>query len=339
MSVTSLDVALRAGVSQPTVSRIMRNQPGASAITRAKVLAVAAELGYVPSDAGRALATKATNRIALLTGRPASSQSAALVDPIRELLSQRGLIAVELTARAGEPLPIQELRTGGFDGVIVLNAGLNSDLADTLAIHSIPAVFADEIVYDDQAVCCRHDNATGAAAVADLVVGLGHQRIVAFQGLSVTSTGQERAEALIQHLRPLGLPAGWPKVLRMPSTHQDGYAAARKLLADRDQATAIICGSDEIAYGVLSAAAELGVQVPEELTVIGFGDLPMSRWPVLNLTTVACDFEAMAQSAVDLLSLQLRGGQVNPGVVTVPVALVERGSHAPPPAPAPWHRN
>jgi len=98
-----------------------------------------------------------------------------------------------------------------------------------------------------------------------------------------------------------------------------------------DRPTALVCGNDYLAFGALNAARSLGLAVPDDLTVIGFDDVAMASWDVLDLTTVLCDRDELAAEAVDLITRAIRGLRVGPQV-RVPVELVLRGTHGPPPA-------
>jgi LacI family transcriptional regulator len=116
----------------------------------------------------------------------------------------------------------------------------------------------------------------------------------------------------------------------VPFSHDDGRSAALELIAAAQPPTAIVCGNDVVAMGVLSAARSAGLRVPGDLTVIGFDDIRMAAWPLINLTTVHCDLELMAGEAVGLLMQQLEGSSAEPVVKRIPVALRLRGTHGPP---------
>lgn len=102
------------------------------------------------------------------------------------------------------------------------------------------------------------------------------------------------------------------------------------MLTGADPPTAIVCGNDVIALGALSAARELRISIPEKLTVIGFDDIPMAAWPLISLTTIHCDLEALAECAVDLLLAQFEEPVQTPVLRRVPVSLVLRATHGPP---------
>jgi LacI family transcriptional regulator len=111
--------------------------------------------------------------------------------------------------------------------------------------------------------------------------------------------------------------------------HDAGLHAALDLLDGPHPPTALVCGNDVIAFGALSAARMRGVAVPQELTIIGFDDIPAAAWPLIGLTTVRGDLDAMARTAVDLLLAAMGGVTQQVDVRRIPVRLVERSTHGP----------
>lgn len=327
-SVTAFDVARRAGVSQPTVSRTLRNLPGTSPETKARVLAAARALGYVPSDAGRSLSRQRTQRVAVVSEALTNPYYPELVEPLRRQLATHGYRTVLLTDDAGGS-STSDLADGSYDGAILTTTLRRSTLPRDLTQHQIPHVLVNRLLDEAESSSCGVDNRAGAGAVADLLVDLGHVHIGSIQGPSTTSTGRERADGLVHGLRRRGMKLRRDMTRRADFSHDAGRAAALDLLTVTDRPTAIACGNDVLALGVLSAAAEIGLTVPRDLTVIGFDDISMAGWPLIGLTTATCDRDAMAQVAVNLLLDQIAG---NPAAVErrVPVVLTLRRTHAEP---------
>lgn len=327
-SVTGFDVARRAGVSQPTVSRTLRNLPGTSPQTRARVLDAAKALSYIPSDAGRSLSRRRTQRVAVVSEALTNPYYPELVEPLRRQLALHGYRTVLLTDDAGGS-STDDLADGSYDGAILTTTLRRSTLPRDLTQHQIPHVLVNRLLDEAESSSCGVDNRAGAGAVADLLVDLGHVRIGSIQGPSDTSTGRERADGLVRGLRRNGLTLRRHLTRRAEFSHDAGRAAALDLLTIADRPTAIACGNDVLALGVLSAAAEIGLSVPGDLTVIGFDDIAMAGWPLIGLTTAACDLDAMAKVAVDLLLDQLAGDSAAVER-RVPVALKLRRTHGKP---------
>ena len=325
--VTSFDVAKLAGVSQPTVSRALRNLPGTSPDTRQKVLRAAEQLAYVPSDSARSLSTTRTRRIAVVSEELTNPYYPELVEPLRRHLADRGLRTVVVTATEHRQVGPEVLADGSYDGVVLTTTLRGSALPRDLTERGIPHVLTNRVLDHPESPSCTVDNAFGARAIADLLVELGHRRIAAVQGPVTTSTGRERAKALGEALRERGVPVRRDRTRRTTFDHDTGRAAAGELLDRPDRPTAIVGGNDVIALGVLSAARERGVRVPEDLTVIGFDDIPMAGWPLIGLTTVRCDLDELARVSVDLLSQAMATSAPLAVERRVPVELIRRGTH------------
>lgn len=331
-NVTSFDVARRAGVSQPTVSRALRNLPGTSAATRERVLRAAQELSYIPSDSGRVLSARSSRRVAVVSEELTNPYYPELVEPLRRALAEHDYRTVIVTETPGGSVGLDLLADGSYDGVILTTTTRRSTLPRDLTERGIPHVLANRTLDEPESSSCSVDNEGGARAIGELLVELGHRRIASIQGPVLTSTGRERAIWLTQDLRDRGAPLARELVTRAPFTHDGGRAAALELLRLDRRPTAVVCGNDVIAWGVLSAARELGLAVPGDLSVVGFDDVPMSAWPIVGLTTVHCDLEALASTAVDLLLRELSGSSPTIEQRRTPTRLVLRSTHGLAPA-------
>jgi LacI family transcriptional regulator len=328
--VTSFDVARLAGVSQPTVSRALRNLPGTAPETRQRVLAAARELSYIASDRGRALSTSSTRRVAVVSAALTNPYYPELVEPLQRELDRHGYRTVVVTEGDNEAVGADALADGSYDGVVLTTTTRRSTLPRDLTEHGVPHVLANRLLDHPESPGCGIDNAAGARAVADLLAGLGHVRIGLVAGPVETSTGRERADGLRAGLRAHGLPVRRELTRRCAFAHDAGRAAAAELLGLPDPPTALVCGNDVIALGALSAAHEAGFRVPLDLTVIGFDDISMAGWPLLGLTTLHCDLAELARQSVELLMGRIeRSGEPVTERRLAPT-LVLRTTHGPP---------
>lgn len=328
--VTSFEVARLAGVSQPTVSRALRNLPGASPETRARVMAAARELSYIPSASGRVLSTSRTRRVAVVVEELTNPYYPQLVEPLRRELAEHGLRMVLVTHTEQGPVGVAELADGSYDGAILTTTERRSSLPRDLTERGIPHVLANRILDVPESPGVSLDNIDGIRQVVDLLVGLGHRELASIQGPTITSTGHERAQALLAAVHGHGLALPRARIRRVAFDHDAGMGAALSLLDSPAPPTALICGNDMIALGALSAARQRGVDVPRDLTVIGFDDIGPSAWPLADLTTIHADLDAVARTAVSLLLSEIEGDAH--GTITVqriPVKLVPRATHAP----------
>jgi LacI family transcriptional regulator len=328
--ITSFDVARRAGVSQPTVSRALRNLPGASPETRSRILAAARELSYIPSESGRVLSTSRTRRVAVVAAELTNPYYPQLVESLRRRLAEYDLRMVLVTHTEHGPIGVAGLADGSYDGAILTTTERRDSLPRDLTERGIPHVLANRVLDVPESPGVSLDNAAGARQVAGLLVGLGHRQIASIQGPTLTSTGHERAQGLCASLHAHGLPLPRSRIRRVAFDHDSGCRAALDLLnGPQPRPTALVCGNDVIALGALSAARQLGIDVPTQLSIVGFDDIAPAGWPLVNLTTVHADLDALAAVAVDLLQQEINA----PGRPTIthrlPVRLVLRGSHAP----------
>lgn len=324
--VTGFDVARLAGVSQATVSRALRNLPNITPETRERVARAAAELRYVPHESGRTLSTRITGRIAIVSEALTNPFYPQLLEPLRERLGRRGYRTVLVSDSEDDALTAATLLDGSYDGVMITTAKRRSRLPGELRARGMPCVLVNRRTDDESDAACEFDNDAGARAVADLVMDLGHTEIGLIAGLERFSTGAEREQGFREALDERGMWVSGRATRRVSFTEEGGRAAALELLASPLRPTAIVCGNDYIAFGVLNAAKARGIAVPDDLTVIGFDDVAMAAWELLSLTTVRCDLDALAAEAVDMLLRMVRGDQVG-GVRRVPTELVLRGTH------------
>lgn len=333
MTVTSHDVARLAGVSQATVSRALRGDARVQPHTLAKVREAAAALGYVPSQLGRNLSTRATHQIAMVADVD-NTLYHQLIAPIHDQLLAHGYRMALFAERGDETSQYERLLDRSVDGAILTTTRLRSSLPYDLSKRDLPFVqltrFSDVVDWHHVVA----DNAAGAAAVARLFVNGGHSRIGAVVGPSDTSTARDRESGFRTTAEDLGVvvPSRW--VHRGEYNYETGSKGFRALLdtAPNQRPTAIFCANDLIAVGALHAAAELGLRVPHDVSIVGFDDLEMAGWPNFELTTVRVPREQMARHAAELL-VQLIDGTVPAGDIqrlVHPVELVLRRTHGPP---------
>ena len=328
-SPTSHDVARLAGVSQPTVSRALRNLPGTSTETRARVLAAASELSYVRSERGRSLSVRDTRRVAVVSEELDNPFYPELIEPLRRELAARELRTVLIADHDLAGSGADVLADGSYDGVVLTTTLRSSTLPRDLSERGVPHVLVNRVLDRAESPSCSFDNAGGAADVAGLLASLGHVDIAYIGGPVAASTARERRKGFTHGLKLAGLHLRRDRTASGPFTHETGYRQALRLFSEASPPTAIVCGNDVVAFGVLSAARELGRRVPEQVTVIGFDDIAVAGWPWIDLTTVRCPREQMATIAVTLLTEQIAGG-TGPSVChRIPIELVSRGTHGP----------
>ncbi|MCW2811322.1 MAG: hypothetical protein JWP61_1780 [Friedmanniella sp.] len=308
MVATSRDVARLAGVSQPTVSRALRNSPKVSEATKLRVRDAAAALGYVPSETGRALSSGRTRRIGLLLTDLDNQFYPHVIAPMHRELEALGYQLVLQTESSDSGKVAERLLANALDGVLLATTTVDSVLPVRLRDRGVPLVYFNRTSTSVDADSAEVDAEPGLQQLAQRILALGHRRVGAIFGPSNTSTAAHRESALREALAVGSVTISSALSHRGPFEVETGYAGARRLLEREDPPTVIVCGNDVVAYGALNAAYDLGRSVPGDVSIVGFDDLPPARWPLLQLTTVAFDLDAMARSAAALLVARIEGG-------------------------------
>ncbi|MDF2491589.1 MAG: exuR [Microbacterium sp.] len=329
MAVTSRDVARLAGVSQPTVSRALRDDPRVSDETKKRVRDAAVLLGYVPSEAGRALSSGRTRRIGLLVTDLGNQFYTHIIAPVHHELEGRGYQLVLHTETTDETVA-ERLIANGLDGVILATTTVDSVAPLRLRDRGLPFVYFNRTAAFVDADATVVAPAIGFGQAADRAAALGHRRIGAVLGPANTSTAQSREVALRATLADHGLTLDPQHVRRGPFDTASGDTATSELLALDDPPTLIFCGNDVVAYGALNAARRAGVRVPEDVSIVGFDDLPPAAWPIIELSTIAYDFAQMAREAATLMVRRIEDPDAGISHVEFETSFVERRTLAAP---------
>ncbi|WP_030622074.1 LacI family DNA-binding transcriptional regulator [Streptomyces sclerotialus] len=326
------DVAAEAGVSRALVSIVFRGRPGASQETRDRVLRVAAEIGYRPDNAARLLARGHSRTLGVMCTLHQPFQ-ADLVESLYPQAERHGY-DVLLSANApgrDEAKSIEALISHRCEALILL--GASSDTADLDALgHRTATVSVGRRVPGARVDSVHSAESKGVRQAMDHLAELGHRRIVHIDG-GRQSGSVERRRAYRAAMRRHGLAEG---IRVIPGAHDEGAGieAGRLLLAERDRGeplpTAILAGNDRCAMGVLMAFARAGVDVPGEVSVVGYDDSHLSHVMPVGLTTVRQDPVLMAEHAVRFAVERLAAGDREPREAVIDPKLVVRGTSGPP---------
>lgn len=296
--ITGHQVARAAGVSQATVSRALHGSPSISPETTARVRAAAEQLGYVPSQYGRQLRTKRSHRVGVLATELDNPFYMALLDPLHAALREHGYATVVLTEPANSPVAVADLLDGSFDGIVLTNCRIASQLPSLLRGHGMAVVTINRVVGDARIDSCAVANAQGGELVAGALLAAGHRNIAAIEGPATTSTGRDRARGFRRALRRAGVRIA---ARRGEFTFAAGHASFGELMNAPRPPSAVFCANDVVALGALNAAAGLGIRVPEDVSVVGFDDIAMAGWPVFDLATVRYDLGALGRRGAELV--------------------------------------
>jgi LacI family transcriptional regulator, galactose operon repressor len=330
-AVTRDDVARRAGTSTAVVSYVMNDGPRpVAAATRARVLAAIADLGYRPNALARALRARHSNALGLVVSDISNPFLGELVRSIEVAAFERGytvLLGNTMVETERERDYLRHFIDRQADGLLIVPVGMDRATVDELNSGAIPVVVLDRPVPYLRATTFLVDNAGGARQVTAHLVQHGHTRIGCLGGPPALVPATRRLEGWSQAIAEAGLDSSACPVARASVGRRAGHDAAIDLLADRrTRPTAVFATTDEQAIGVLRAAADLGLRVPEDLAVAGFDGIAQGAFCVPGLTTAQQPIEEMANRAVKALMDGTAGGPPRPRTETLPVELVRRGS-------------
>ncbi|MEW6673610.1 MAG: LacI family DNA-binding transcriptional regulator [Thermodesulfobacteriota bacterium] len=301
---TIQDVARQAGVSIATVSRVLNNSAHKVNLeTRDRVLKTVKELDYRPNALARSLQLKKTMTIGIIIPDISNHYYAEIVRGIQNVADQKGYnIILQNTERKPDRIvkSIYLLREKIVDGII-FSGGI---------IHGYEPLSALNELKDRVVVIGRHevnfpavvvDNIGGAALATQHLIDLKHTRIGFIGGPQNSTTGIDRLTGYKSTLAQNGYPYDECLVRRGNLTPKSGYQAAARLLSEKDRPSAIFAANDQMAFGTIYAAREMGLRVPEDLAVVGFDNVPLSSYFVPSLSTVEIPMNSLGAAAMDLL--------------------------------------
>ncbi|MDG4663142.1 LacI family DNA-binding transcriptional regulator [Mycobacterium sp. 236(2023)] len=329
---TMADVAQRAGVSRTLVSFILDGKPGASDETRQRVLAIAEEIGYRPDSAARLLAQGRSRTLGVMSDirQLFESELVTHIYPAAEKLGYEVLLSANLPDRT-EAAVCDSLLSHRCGALILLGPRAEDSFFDHLA-ERVPVVVAcrrlREITTEAALASVRTNDSTGIRQAIDYLVGLGHRSIHHVDG-GMDPGSADRRQAYVDAMRAHGLA---DEVTVIPGAHNEeaGAAAAHTMLAARGLPTAVLAGNDRCALGILDVFTRAGVDVPGQVSLMGYDDSRLSENPRIDLTTIHQDAEEIAGNVVDLAIQMLVDGPSRAADVVLEPTLVVRGTTAPP---------
>lgn len=323
---TSRDVARRAGVSQSTVSRALSGHASVNAEVRRRVQAAAQELTYVPNAAARAMRTRSSGNIGVVTARLHNPIYPEMLQLLARELRQAGLrMIVWNSDETDERAAADAARQGMVDGIIFTSATPASTTLYEEIARRLPVVLVNRTVDGWPCDQVESDNFAGGGLVARHFQEGGRQRIGLLSGPLLPSTIHAREKGFLAACRTP------PSLVRAEAfTYKDGVEGMERLLALAERPDAVFCANDVLALGARDAARKAGLDVPGELWLVGYDDIAMAGWTAFDLTTIRQPIEDMVREAVGLLRQRMAGEEFPRRRLCLPAALVLRGSTARP---------
>lgn len=331
--VTGRDVARLAGVSQTTVSRVLRNDPKVSGETHRRVLEAAETLGYSPNIVARTLLTGSSKTVAILVPDVSNVVNPGFIRAAQEVFAAAGYYSLLINHGPHDDLgQITGLSQRMVEGVLLAAASdTEGALVEAIARQALPLTLAIRGTDDPAFDSFIADDESGCREAATLLVEHGHRNIALVSGPELTTTGRDRARHFAAALHRFDIPLPPERVIYGDYSFDSGERAAESLMRSENPPTAIFCASDNMAFGVLNALLKAGVAVPGDVSVVGFDDTPIAAWQVVGLTTIRQPVIDMTRAAARCLLQRMRGEGEAAEVRTYPVELIERRTTGPVP--------
>ncbi|MGW4056695.1 LacI family DNA-binding transcriptional regulator [Amycolatopsis sp. NPDC004747] len=325
--VTIRDVAARAGVSVATVSKVINERYGVSAATLARVRAVIEELGYEASLVAQSLRNHRTNVIGILVAdlEPFSTELLkGAADAIRG--SGFELVVYSAGGRTGDPIGWEKRYLSRLSGTLVDGAVLVTPTVSLEVVPGTPVVAVDPHTGPSHLPTIDSDNLRGAQLATEHLLDLGHRRIAFLAGRPDLQSAELRKTGYLRALTAAGITPDEDLIRIGAYDPEVSAASAHALLTGPDRPTAVFAANDISAIATVGAARELGLAVPDDLSVVGFDNVPESALCSPPLTTVDQPIREMGHRAIRMLIALINGDEVERTHVTLDTGLVVRHS-------------
>jgi DNA-binding LacI/PurR family transcriptional regulator len=323
------DVAADVGVSPATVSLVLRGLAGPSAATRERVLEAATRLGYRPDRAASVLASRRSRLIGVVMDIR-NAFHAQLVEDLHDAAERHGydLVLSTVTRSRDESRAVEALLDSRCEALVLIGPEAPAEQLAVLG-RQLPVVVVGRPVPPDGVDVVRAADDEGVAQAVEHVAGLGHRRIAYVQGglgtiAALRRRGYEdamRRHELADHVR----------VIEGGHTESDGARAAQAVLQANPRPTAVLTFNDRCALGLVDTLVRADVDIPGQISVVGYDDSPIARHAHIDLTTVSQNTPKLTELAVTAVLERLDDGRLDHSEVVIPPHLVVRGTTGPPP--------
>ncbi|RNB81076.1 LacI family transcriptional regulator [Brevibacillus nitrificans] len=323
--VNAMEVARVAKVSQSTVSRVFTPGSNVSEKTKRKVLEVAKELGYRPNALARGLIMNKTNIVGLAMRDMENPFYHEVLGKFTKGLRDKGYHVLFVYTENDEiqQEEITQFLEYSVEGVIVTDAYLSSKVVTQLHENNIPVILFNRYSKDVPCYSVSCDNYTAARQIASYLYEQGYRKMAYITGRTNTSTSQDRQRGFCEFLQEKGIE---PMMEEGDYTYEKAYDAAIRLLKSSQRPDAIFGANDITALGALDAAEAMGLNVPNDIAVVGFDNIKMASWPSHELTTWEQPVDEMIELTINTLLNEMKIEAVEPVSKLVSGRLIERGT-------------
>jgi LacI family transcriptional regulator len=333
MRATIKDIAREAGVSITTVSRVINGEEkGVGPLTRKKVLEVAKQLNYSPNHVARSLVMKKTQVIGVIIPDIINPFFPELIRGIEDVAAEANY-SIILCNSDGDDLKEKNyltlLKDKGVDGIVYTGVhGINEENATFLKQLDIPFVCLDRAFQDKNINCVSDDGVYGMYIAVKYLIEKGHKEIAYLSGSMETSTGKDRLEGYKKALKESKFEVCDKLIVEGNFDLESGSNGVLELLKRNSKYTAIACANDSIAIGAIAKLRELNIQIPKQVSVVGYDDVQMAKLCCPPLTTIAQDKYGMGQKTMQVLLKQINNEYLKNEFIIIKSKLVKRDSVA-----------
>ena len=307
--VTSLDVAKKIGVSQSAVSRVFTPGASVSNAMEDKVLKAANELGYRPNMLARSLNTGKSKMIGLVVSYLDNQFYPDVLESLSSKLQESGyhiLIFIASSGTKNLDQVLNEILDYQVDGIIMASVELSSVISKKIDSAGIPVILLNRSLDNLRFSSVTSNNYNGGKQIANFLIKGGHNKISHIAGNEKASTQRDRETGFIDGLKETGVDLFSREVGNF--VLDEASSATRKMFSSKNSPDAVFVANDHMAFAVMDVLRmELGLKIPEDVSVVGYDDVKISSWPSYDLTTVRQPINNMVDKTISLLILQLEG--------------------------------
>lgn len=326
--VTAYDVARAAGVSQPTVSRVFSRSASVDPAKEERVRAVARELGYIPNLVARSLNSGNSFRIGVVLAYLKNGFFGEALQDLSKALNKQGYsVTVYFAGNSADEVDaiIDDLLADQVDGIVLASISLSNALVSRVRKSGIPCVLFNRGQADPDVSMVTASNFEGGRQATEFLINAGHRRIAHLAGWRKALNGVDRRNGFLAAMKAAGLDPF--ACVDCHFRRNVAMSETRKLFEGPEVPDAIFVANDHMAFGVLEVLREeLGLRVPEDVSVIGYDDAPMAAWKTFDLTTVRQPLPKMIEATAKMLLTEITNPQHAPEQVEIPGELIIRGS-------------
>ena len=330
--VTIEQVAEKAGVSIQTVSRVLNNRPDVSAETRQRVQQIMRNLNYQPYAIARGLATKRTYTLGLISSDFSDYWFAQVAMGAEAEAHKYGyffMLGSSENNSQDEPKYLRLLTEHHVEGILFIRANrpISLDHLRELQKGGTPVVTTGFYLTDSELSFVEVDNLDGGRKATQHLIGLGHTQIAMITGPSDLNSVINRTEGYLQALQSAGIASNPNLIVRAHNWwHRSGYQAMKELLDKNLPFTAVFAHNDRLAKGAISALSEAGLKVPQDVSIIGYDDIPEAEFDNPPLTTIRQPMQEVGKAAANLLINLIEDPNATPQQILFNTELISRSS-------------